>query len=85
PVTAENPGRSRRTLVGIDAAITACHHIAIRDDVGARSIRFSVAPTLAGLRTLTDKLSGYDDIDATVEPTSMTWLPLTIAVENAGD
>ncbi|WP_033895450.1 IS110 family transposase, partial [Mycobacterium tuberculosis] len=40
---------------------------------------------LAGLRTLTDKLSGYDDIDATVEPTSMTWLPLTIAVENAGD
>lgn len=84
-MTAENPGRSRRTLVGIDAAITACHHIAIRDDVGARSIRFSVEPTLAGLRTLTDKLSGYDDIDATVEPTSMTWLPLTIAVENAGD
>ncbi|KBF29465.1 transposase, partial [Mycobacterium tuberculosis UT0118] len=30
-MTAENPGRSRRTLVGIDAAITACHHIAIRD------------------------------------------------------
>ncbi|WP_230871974.1 IS110 family transposase [Mycobacterium canetti] len=84
-MTAENPGRSRRTLVGIDAAITACHHIAIRDDVGARSTRFSVEPTLAGLRTLTDKLSGYDDIDATVEPTSMTWLPLTIAVENAGD
>ncbi|KBU03698.1 transposase, partial [Mycobacterium tuberculosis TKK_04_0148] len=23
-MTAENPGRSRRTLVGIDAAITAC-------------------------------------------------------------
>ncbi|KBM24455.1 transposase [Mycobacterium tuberculosis UT0124] len=83
-MTAENPGRSRRTLVGIDAAITACHHIAIRDDVGARSIRFSVEPKLAE-RTLTDKLSGYDDIDATVEPTSMTWLPLTIAVENAGD
>jgi transposase len=84
PVTAQNPRQSGRILVGIDAAITARHHIAIRDDVGEKSTRFSVEPTLAGLRTLTDKLSGYDDIDATVEPTSMTWLPLTIAVENAG-
>ncbi len=41
-------------------------------------------PTLAGLRTLTDRLIGYDNIDAVVEPTSMTWLPLTIAVERAG-
>lgn len=40
-------------------------------------------PTLAGLRTLTDRLIGYDNIDAVVEPTSMTWLPLTIAVEKA--
>jgi hypothetical protein len=81
---AENPRQSGRTLVGIDAAITARHHIAIRDDAGEKSTRFSVEPTLAGLRTLTDKLSGYDDINAPVEPTSMTWLPLTIAVENAG-
>ncbi|BCO37714.1 IS110 family transposase [Mycobacterium heckeshornense] len=84
PPAAENPREGGRTLVGIDAAITARHHIAILDDAGGKSTRFGVEPTLAGLRTLSDKLSGYDEVHATVEPTSMTWLPLTIVVEKAG-
>ncbi|GFG85592.1 IS110 family transposase [Mycolicibacter algericus] len=84
PPAVEKPGPAGRTLVGIDAAITARHHVAIADSAGEMSTRFKVEPTLAGLRTLTDKLSGYDDVHATVEPTSMTWLQLTIAVEKAG-
>ncbi len=80
----ESPRQGGRTLVGIDAAITARHHVAVRNDAGEQTKRFSVEPTLAGLRTLTDRLIGYDNIDAVVEPTSMTWLPLTIAVEKAG-
>ena len=54
PVTVENPRQSGRTLVGIDAAITARHHIAIRGGDGEKLTRFSVEPTLAGLRTLTE-------------------------------
>jgi transposase len=84
PTTVENPRERGRTLVGIDAAITARHHIAVLDDSDGRPTRFSVEPTLAGLRTLVDRLGSYDNVHATVEPTSMTWLPLTIAVENAG-
>ena len=80
----EGPRRSERNLVGIDAAITARHHVAVRDDGAETPKRFSVEPTLGGLRTLTDRLVGYDNIDAVVEPTSMTWLALTIAVEKAG-
>ena len=80
----ESPRQSGRTLVGIDAAITARHHVAVRSNAGDKTRRFSVEPTLAGLRTLTDRLIGYDNIDAVVEPTSMTWLPLTFAVERAG-
>ncbi|WP_313674692.1 hypothetical protein [Mycolicibacterium sp.] len=64
--------------MGIDAAITARHHVAVRSDGGETTKRFSVEPTLAGLRTLTDRLIGYDNIDAVVEPTSMTWLALTM-------
>ena len=82
--TSRSPRERGWTLVGIDAAITARHHIAVLDEADGKSSRFSVEPTLAGLRTLTEKLSGYDEVHATVEPTSMTWLPLTIAVENAG-
>jgi len=84
PLAAEMPRQPGRTLVGIDAAITARHHIAVLDDSGGRPTRFSVEPTLTGLGILTDRLRGYDDVHATVEPTSMTWLPLTIAVEKAG-
>lgn len=83
-LSVEGPRQSGRTLVGIDAAITARHHVAVRSDGAETTKRFSVEPTLAGLRTLTDRLVGYDNIDAVVEPTSMTWLALTIAVEKAG-
>lgn len=84
PPAAEMPRQLGRTLVGIDAAITARHHVAVVDGAGGMPTKFRIEPTLAGLRTLTDKLSGYVDVHATVEPTSMTWLPLTIAVEKAG-
>ncbi|MDV6297224.1 IS110 family transposase [Rhodococcus aetherivorans] len=84
PAATGGPRHGARMLVGIDAAITARHHIAIRTDDQGTPTRFSVEPTLTGLRTLTDRLTGYDDIEATVEPTSMTWLPLTVAVEAAG-
>lgn len=84
PAATGGPRHGARTLVGIDAAITARHHIAIRTDEESTPTRLSVEPTLTGLRTLTDTLTGYDDIEATVEPTSMTWLPLAVAVEAAG-
>lgn len=55
PWSREGPGV---TLVGVDAAITARHHVAVHDDGAAAPARFSVEPTLAGLHTLTDRLVG---------------------------
>lgn len=84
PEPTPSPPQQGRTLAGIDAAITACHHLAIRSEGSHEAKRSSVQPTLEGLRILTKPPAGYDNIEAAVEPTSMTWLPLAIAVESAG-
>jgi hypothetical protein len=68
--------------IGIDAAVVADHQIAIR----GRGVRedFRVSPTLAGMAKLTERLSEYAGSLVVVEPTAGTWLPLTMAVTEAG-
>ena len=74
--------------VGIDAAVTANHHIVVRrpepGGVGAIVDDFSVAPTLDGLARLTRRLADRDVRVAVAEPTSMTWLGLSLALADAG-
>jgi len=83
-----NTTECRAVTVGIDAAVTANHHVIVRaPQVGGRGEvidDFVVAPTLAGLEQLTDRLADHDVAVATAEPTSMTWLSLGIALERAG-
>lgn len=73
--------------VGIDAAITANHHVCVRE-VGADGTvttnRFLVPPTLAGLGLLRQRLGGYGQVLAVAEPTSMSWLPLAVALQADG-
>jgi hypothetical protein len=76
-----------RVQVGIDAAITANHHVAVRRvgaDGAATTTRFVVPPTLPGLAVLTRRLADCPGALAVAEPTSMTWLPLAAAVADAG-
>lgn len=76
-----------RVQVGIDAAITALHQVCVREvaaDGSVRVQRFRLPPTLAGLDRLTERLSAYPEAVVTAEPTSMTWLPLALAVDAAG-
>lgn len=74
--------------VGIDAAVVANHHIVVRRAVagGAGVVieDFGAAPSLSGLATLTKRLAAYPGVMAVAEPTSMTWLPLSIALSDAG-
>jgi transposase len=74
--------------VGIDAAVTANHHVVVRrpGPVGAAAVvdEFTIAPTLEGLARLTKRLAAQDVRLAVAEPTSMTWLGLSIALADAG-
>jgi hypothetical protein len=73
----------RLVRVGIDAAVVAQHEVCLRvteADGRVRVDRFHVQPTLAGLRSLTDRLAGMPGVMAVVEPTSMTWLGLSVAL-----
>jgi len=74
--------------VGLDAAVVANHHVIVRrPTAGGRGevvANFVAAPTLAGMDTLTKRLSPYAPVMAVAEPTSMTWLPLSIALQRAG-
>ena len=73
--------------VGIDAAVVAQHHVCVRQfgaDGQVNVCRFRVSPTLAGLRTLTKRLAPYPGVLAVAEPTSMTWLGLAVALQDAG-
>jgi transposase len=85
---AGSPGSAgARVRVGIDAAVTANHHVCVRQsdtDGAVRINRFSVPPTLAGLARLTERLAEYPGVVAVAEPTSMSWLPLAVAVGEAG-
>jgi transposase len=87
PQVEESPPQPVRIQVGIDAAITANHHVCIRSVAAngkANSVRFQVPPTLAGLARLTSRLSEYPGVVAVAEPTSMTWLSLAVALEASG-
>jgi len=68
--------------VGIDAAVVADHQIAIRGP-GIRE-DFRASPTLAGMARLTERLAPHAGSLVVVEPTAGTWLPLTMAVTDAG-
>ncbi len=74
--------------IGIDAAVVANHHIVVRrpDAGGPGHVLedFVVPPTLVGMETLTKRLSQWPASVAVAEPTSMTWLPLSVALRDAG-
>jgi hypothetical protein len=74
--------------VGIDAAVVANHHVVVRRPVaggpGQVVEDFVVPPTLSGMATLSKRLAVYPGVVAVAEPTSMTWLPLAIALGDAG-
>ncbi len=75
-------------MVGIDAAVVANHHVVVRHAAaggpGEIIEQFTVSPRLEGLDRLTKRLAPYPGIVAVAEPTSMTWLPLAIALQRAG-
>lgn len=76
-----------RVQVGIDAAMVANHHVCVREILGdgqVRLSRFTASPTLAGLDMLSNRLRGYPGVVAVAEPTSMTWLALSIVMRQAG-
>ena len=68
--------------IGIDAAVVADHQVAIRGP-GVRD-DFGVSPTVAGMSKLTERLRPHAGALVVVEPTAGTWLPLTMAVTDAG-
>src|SRR5215216_2988703 len=77
----------QQVRVGIDAAVVAQHEVCIRaTDAGGRvrTDRFRVQPTLAGLRSLSNRLAEMPGVVAVAEPTSMTWLALSVALRAAG-
>lgn len=82
--------RSRvvRSRSGIDAAVVANHHVVVRRPAaggpGEFAENFVVPPTLSGMAALSRRLAVYPGVVAVAEPTSMTWLPLAIALGDAG-
>ena len=74
--------------VGLDAAVVANHHVIIRRPCpggpGEVVANFVAAPTLAGMDTLSKRLAPFAPVMAVAEPTSMTWLALSIALQRSG-
>ena len=74
--------------VGLDAAVVANHHVIVRrpslGGAGEVVANFVVAPTVRGMDTLSKRLAPFAPTMVVAEPTSMTWLPLSIALERAG-
>ena len=81
-------GSAAAVAVGIDAAVVANHHVVVRRPEAGRPGTvvddFVVPPTLAGMERLTKRLAAWPGAVAVAEPTSMTWLPLSIALGDAG-
>jgi transposase len=81
-------GSAAAVAVGIDAAVVADHHVVVRQPEAGRPGTvvddFVVPPTLAGMERLTKRLAAWPGAVAVAEPTSMTWLPLSIALRDAG-
>lgn len=76
-----------RVQIGIDAAAVADHHVTIRgttSDGQVQLSRFHVPLTIAGLTRLGHRLAAYPQVMAVAEPTSMTWLGLQVAMQDAG-
>ena len=73
---------NKSVSIGIDAAIVAAHQVAIRGE--AVNADFKVPPTLAGMATLTQRLTPFAGSLVVAEPTGGTWLPLSVAVGDAG-
>lgn len=83
-----HPDSSEMVVVGIDAAVVANHRVVVRRlEAGGPGVvveDFEASPTLAGLDRLSKRLAAYPGAVAVAEPTSMTWLPLSVAAEKAG-
>jgi len=80
-VSIQSSDPPRLVRVGIDAAVVAQHEVCIRSTDAAGRVevdRFRVPPTLAGLRSLADRLAVTPGVLAVAEPTSMTWLGLSV-------
>lgn len=76
-----------RVQVGIDAAVVANHQVTIREatrDGQVQLSRFHAPPTIAGLTRIGERLAAYPHVLAVAEPTSMTWLGLHVALQEAG-
>lgn len=76
-----------RVQIGIDAAVVANHHVCVREYTAegqVRSSRFVVPPTIEGLTRLGEGLAPYPGVVAVAEPTSMTWLGLSVGLRRAG-
>ncbi len=73
---------SEAVSIGVDAAVVADHVVAVRGE-GVRE-DFRVAPTLAGLARLTERLTPYAGSLVVAEPTAGSWFPLAAAVADAG-
>jgi transposase len=75
-------------MVGIDAAVVANHRVVVRrPEAGGPGVvvdDFEASPMLAGLGRLSERLAAYPGAVAVAEPTSMTWLALSVATEKAG-
>jgi transposase len=74
--------------VGIDAAVVANHRVVVRrpraGQPGEVIDDFEASPMLAGLERLSKRLAAYPGAVAVAEPTSMTWLPLSVALDRVG-
>jgi transposase len=68
--------------IGIDLAVAAKHRVAVRN--GAAAEDFTVAATLDGMETLTERLRPYAPALVVGEPTAMSWLAVGHAVRAAG-
>ncbi|HSF86979.1 MAG TPA: hypothetical protein VLG28_15150 [Acidimicrobiia bacterium] len=75
-------------MVGIDAAVTAKHRVVVRrPEAGGPGVvvdDFEASPTLAGPDRLSQRLAVFPEAVAVAEPTSMTWLPLSVALGRSG-
>jgi hypothetical protein len=79
---------SAAVAIGIDAAVVANHDVVVRRPEAGRpgtvDEDFVVPPTLGGMERSPKRLVSWPGAVAVAEPTSMTWLPLSIALGNAG-
>ncbi len=82
------PHEGSAVAIGIDAAVVANHHIIVRRPEAGRPgevvDNFTAGPTLAGLDALAKRVATWPGALAVAEPTSMTWLPLAVTLEQAG-